>query len=1321
VSARPPLGDAVPTLRAQSVSMGPHAAANPGALRAQSVSMGPHAAPNPGALHAPLRRSLHRGSVVANGLYVDVRSLGAEEAKRRILALWTPACEVHRLADHLVILFRDPARLHTSESPGGLLVRQGNLLSAVPLEKDELAAHDEGPLSVLLCEGGMALKRPLGAATIEDPSSWMDTSDFTVVGDIEPLGRVLGPPARAIVPVSTDVRAALGQPEETPGAAAAREAILASLGVASEKKGSSREMLRGARGGGGDSGVGSGFLGGLLRAVASLLAALLPLRSSPDESEDEGSSGASGEGRGSRRRGLAVRDEQASSGLSPWDALSHRLRVWAARFLVWSRLAQHIGRRQAEYLSRMMEMFDQGDLDAALRHAIALGGEGGGPVAPALGTPSPRGDLRIAPRRAGAGTAMLGTADLLEELRRVYRRAFEQLDARGEIDKAAFVLAELLQASEEAVSFLERHQRFRLAAEIAEARDLPAGLVVRQWILAKEVPRAVKIARARGAFAEAVSRLDASGHKREAASLRVLWADHLATSGDFAGAIQAIWPVEQARPLAREWLDRAIASGGPVAARMAIRKVRLVPEAFSEVRDIVVGLLREPGEDGLVNARAVAAEITLAPPDGPSCALAKPALRALMRAGDRDDTDTQERLLRHAKDAALTADVRRSRAEKSVSAHVRVTATASTAMGHARKVNEDAAVATTLTDARAPMDSVHAEQNAAQNGLVLLAVDGLGGWPEAHVIAERVCAQIVEELRGAVRWGADPTVAAAALERAISGANRRLFTDGRTNPALRGVGATLVAATIAGDSLVIGHVGDCRAYLCRAGRLTAVTRDHSLVEALLDEGKLTPEEVADFPHKNVIMRALGVSDDMKVDLWRVPLCNGDVLLLCSDGLWNTVEEAGLTSALASRGAVQSQRDRLLEAWRAARGPDDLAMVVARFEGKDLPSKDAMTVLPERVEIASISSVTGPASAASTQGANPSRDALLPLRDRPGIVEIHVAAGDVGALPIFDAAELPDGRILVALGEAGSRIVAKDGRTIARFREPAHRIVISDHGDRALVLAPRGDAQRIARIDLVGRREQAWCDARIGSFAADFDGSIWYVSRGGALSAIDATDPSWTALWSFEERGAAIRALARGRQAQGDTAVTLRPPLHALVDFDGSRGLERVSFSLPDHRILPRESVALVGRDPGKAKMRARPALGDAVPTLRALGLAVTGTVVELAFEGEAPQGIRVHDLKGCATMPVDLPLTTEALPVVGADWLVAADVSPSAATLHVVSLSRRAERARIVFEGAGVTAGARLANDRLMVFDNRGRLTLISLRTGKRIRDLRLS
>src|SRR5690606_21055722 len=138
---------------------------------------------------------------------------------------------------------------------------------------------------------------------------------------------------------------------------------------------------------------------------------------------------------------------------------------------------------------------------------------------------------------------------------------------------------ELLKETDEAVAYLERHGELTLAAELAEARKLAPDLVVRHWMIAGDRARAIAYARLHDAFAGAVQRLEASGAK-EATALRLLWADVLASSGAYAAAVDAAWPVEAARGRALLWLDAAIAVGGVVGARMLARKASLVPDAY---------------------------------------------------------------------------------------------------------------------------------------------------------------------------------------------------------------------------------------------------------------------------------------------------------------------------------------------------------------------------------------------------------------------------------------------------------------------------------------------------------------------------------------------------------------------------------------------------------------------------------------------------------------------------------------------------------------------------------------------------------------------
>jgi hypothetical protein len=117
---------------------------------------------------------------------------------------------------------------------------------------------------------------------------------------------------------------------------------------------------------------------------------------------------------------------------------------------------------------------------------------------------------------------------------------------------------------------------------------------------------------------------------------------------------------------------------------------------------------------------------------------------------------------------------------------------------------------------------------------------------------------------------------------------------------------------------------------------------------------------------------------------------------------------------------------------------------------------------------------------------------IELQDLSVPREYLVSADDCGSEQIFDAALLPNGRCLVALGECGMKLVTRGGTTIAHFDQPANRIVVSESGSRAIALARRGDSWHLSRVDLQSRKAGRWCEGEISQFAPGFDGSVWYL-------------------------------------------------------------------------------------------------------------------------------------------------------------------------------------------------------------------------------------
>src|SRR5262245_37950599 len=184
---------------------------------------------------------------------------------------------------------------------------------------------------------------------------------------------------------------------------------------------------------------------------------------------------------------------------------------------------------------------------------------------------------------------------------------------------------------------------------------------------------------------------------------------------------------------------------------------------------------------------------------------------------------------------------------------MRLQVSAATDVGQVREVNEDGY----LVDE--PL------------GLIAVA-DGVGG----HRAGEVASATALEALRAALRSGRS-------LREAIEEANDAVFTKSMSDEDFRGMGTTLTAGTMAaGGTLIVGHVGDSRAYLLRDGEFRQLTTDHSRVQELVDDGRLTADEAAVHPMRNVITRALGMDATVDVDIYPVELHPGDRVLLCSD-------------------------------------------------------------------------------------------------------------------------------------------------------------------------------------------------------------------------------------------------------------------------------------------------------------------------------------------------------------------------------------------------------------------------------------------------------
>ena len=169
------------------------------------------------------------------------------------------------------------------------------------------------------------------------------------------------------------------------------------------------------------------------------------------------------------------------------------------------------------------------------------------------------------------------------------------------------------------------------------------------------------------------------------------------------------------------------------------------------------------------------------------------------------------------------------------------------------------------------------------------------------------------------------------LATGIKLANHRIFEKASTEQKYKGMGTTIVSVFFASDGeVVVGHVGDSRVYFWRDGVLKQVTEDHSLLNDYLKAKKLTPEEIEAFPHKNVIVRALGMKDNVQVDVNRVEPKQGDIFLLCSDGLSGMVTDPQIQGVLNSTKDLDRACGQLIDLANANGGNDNVTCILARF-------------------------------------------------------------------------------------------------------------------------------------------------------------------------------------------------------------------------------------------------------------------------------------------------------------------------------------------------------------------------------------------------------
>jgi serine/threonine protein phosphatase PrpC len=212
--------------------------------------------------------------------------------------------------------------------------------------------------------------------------------------------------------------------------------------------------------------------------------------------------------------------------------------------------------------------------------------------------------------------------------------------------------------------------------------------------------------------------------------------------------------------------------------------------------------------------------------------------------------------------------------------------------------------------------------------------DGMGGHMEGEkasaittrVIGERLIEELYLKMILSPRNAEDRPIISEVLEQAILRAN-----DAVTEQVPDG-GTTLTACVVMGDIVYVGHVGDSRAYLIANNSIEQITRDHSLVQRLIELDQLTPEEAAHHQQKNVLYRAIGQSDNLEVDAVTRRLPPGSRLLICSDGLWGQVNDMMLLETVRNAKSPQEAVDKLIMVANERGGPDNISAILIQIPG-----------------------------------------------------------------------------------------------------------------------------------------------------------------------------------------------------------------------------------------------------------------------------------------------------------------------------------------------------------------------------------------------------
>jgi PPM family protein phosphatase len=260
-----------------------------------------------------------------------------------------------------------------------------------------------------------------------------------------------------------------------------------------------------------------------------------------------------------------------------------------------------------------------------------------------------------------------------------------------------------------------------------------------------------------------------------------------------------------------------------------------------------------------------------------------------------------------------------------------------TDVGRTREHNEDAYLVVDLTTNDSSLPTTIRQQGAGPKGSLFMVADGMGGAAAGEIASAMAVESILGEIRA--NWITIPATDAEAFVRALKtatkNANAQIHSYAAQHAEYRGMGTTATIAGLLGDTLYLAQVGDSRAYLVRRGIARQITKDQSLMQKLVEAGELTEEEAEHSERRNIILQALGPEQNIRVDLTHQTVRRGDTLVLCSDGLSSQVGKDAIADVVTEQDDITVACQQLIDLANAKGGPDNITVILARFDGPGL--------------------------------------------------------------------------------------------------------------------------------------------------------------------------------------------------------------------------------------------------------------------------------------------------------------------------------------------------------------------------------------------------